>query len=805
MTRHLCVHGHFYQPQRENPWLEAIEVQDAAYPYHDWNERISAECYAPNGRSRILGADGRIEQIVNNYARISFNFGPTLLSWLELHGEDAYRAILEADRVSQRRFSGHGSAMAQVYNHMILPLANARDRRTQVLWGIADFRHRFARLPDGMWLPETAVDTESLEVLAEHGIRFSVLSPHQARRVRPLDAKDWRDVSGARIDPRVSYLARLPSGRSIALFFYDGPTSRAVAFEGLLSDGKRFADRLLSGFDLESESPQLVHIATDGESYGHHHRHGEMALSWALEHIDRDEDVQLTNYGEHLERFPPTHEVEIVEQSAWSCAHGVGRWWSDCGCNSGEHPGWNQRWRTPLRNALDWLRDWTLPRWEARARELFRDPWAARDDYVDVVLDRTPERRAAFLARHAARPLDGAGEVLAWKLCELQRHAMLMYTSCGWFFDELSGVETVQVMQYAGRAAQLAAEALGEDPEPELVRRLGEARSNIAVLGDGARIYARFVKPAMLDLEKVAAHYAISDLFDDASEPLRITAWSIERGERELFEAGRQRLLLGAGTVASTLTLESEAYEYGVLHFGDHGVQAGVRPAGRDGDLAGVAREARAALERGDFAEVIRALDRHFGGASYSLKTLFRDQQRRIVSRVLESTLEEVETRLRLIYEQHAPLLRFLGDLGMPAPPALQSAAEFAVNTSLRRAFEERPLDLEKIRALLDAARLERLALDTSGLAFVLGKGVEELARELAEEPQSLERLEALLSALQLVDELPFELNLWTVQNLFWELANGVYPEFRSRTDAAAREWTERFRELGDKLSVRVG
>ncbi|HVS11551.1 MAG TPA: DUF3536 domain-containing protein, partial [Planctomycetota bacterium] len=462
-------------------------------------------------------------------------------------------------------------------------------------------------------------------------------------------------------------------------------------------------------------------------------------------------------------------------------------------------------WRAPLRGALDWLRDEISPHFEWEGGALLKHPWTARDQYLDVILDRSAPSLDRFFAAHAVRPLDVEERRRALRLLEIERHAMLMYTSCGWFFDELSGIETVQVMQYAGRAAQLAAQTLGEDPEPELVRRLSEAHSNIAVLGDGARIYARFVKPAMVDLEKVAAHYAISDLFDEQGEPLRITAWSIDRGERELFEAGRQRLLLGAGRVSSTLTNESEAYEYGVFHFGDHGVQAGVRPAGRDGDLAGVAAEARTALEHGDFAEVIRALDRHFGSAAYSLKTLFRDQQRRIVSRVLESTLEEVETRLRLIYEQHAPLLRFLGDLGMPAPPALQSAAEFAVNTSLRRAFGELPLDLEKIRALLEAARLERLALDTSGLAFVLGNRVEDLARELAGEPQSLERLEALLSGLQLVDELPFELDLWTAQNLFWELMSGVYPEFRSRTDPAAHQWIERFRELGEKLSVRVG
>ncbi|HET8916453.1 MAG TPA: glycoside hydrolase, partial [Candidatus Binatia bacterium] len=357
MKRYICIHGHFYQPPRENPWLESVELQDSAYPYHDWNERVTAECYAPNSVSRILDGDNQIIQLVNNYSKISFNFGPTLLAWLEAKAPDVYDAILEADRESQKNFSGHGSALAQVYNHMILPLANARDRRTQILWGIRDFQRRFKRLPEGMWLPETAVDIESLEILAELGIRFTILAPHQADRVRPIGGRVWHDVSGSRIDPTQAYEQRLPSGRKIALFFYDGPIARAVAFEGLLSSGEHLANRLVGAFDDGRNRPQLVHIATDGESYGHHHRFGDMALAYALNTIESNQLAQLTNYGEYLERHLPTHQVEIIEKTSWSCFHGIDRWWSNCGCNSGGRPGWNQEWRTPLRGALDTLRD----------------------------------------------------------------------------------------------------------------------------------------------------------------------------------------------------------------------------------------------------------------------------------------------------------------------------------------------------------------------------------------------------------------------------------------------------------------
>jgi alpha-amylase/alpha-mannosidase (GH57 family) len=337
--RYVCIHGHFYQPPRENPWLEAIELQDSAYPYHDWNERITAECYAPNSVSRILDAQNRIIRLVNNYAKISFNFGPTLLDWLAANGPEVYGAILDADRQSRHQFSGHGSALAQPYNHVILPLANHRDRQTQIAWGIRDFERRFRRFPEGMWLPETAVDLESLEILAELGIRFTILAPHQAGRVRRIGNSDWQLVNCGEIDPTRAYEQRLPSGRSLAIFFYDAPIARAVAFEGLLSSGENFARRLTGAFSDDRDWPQLVHIATDGESYGHHHRFGDMALAYALNMIESRGLARLTNYGEFLEKYPPTHEVDIREKTSWSCSHGVDRWWSDCGCNAGNPAG----------------------------------------------------------------------------------------------------------------------------------------------------------------------------------------------------------------------------------------------------------------------------------------------------------------------------------------------------------------------------------------------------------------------------------------------------------------------------------
>ena len=802
MDRFLCIHCHFYQPPRENPWLEAVELQDSAYPYHDWNERITAECYAPNSASRILDGSNRIVKIVNNYSRISFNFGPTLLSWLEESAPETYQAILDADRESQRNFSGHGSAIAQAYNHMILPLANRRDKYTQVLWGIRDFEHRFGREPEGMWLPETAVDIETLDVLAELGIRYTILAPHQARQVRRIGGTRYRNVEGARIDPTRAYVMRLPSGRTMNLFFYDGPISRAVAFEGLLSNGETFSQRLLSGFSDQRDWPQLMHISTDGETYGHHHAHGDMALAYALDHIESRGLAKITNYGEYLEKFPPTHEVQIVENSSWSCVHGVERWRSDCGCNSGMKPGWGQHWRAPLRNALDWLRDSLVEPYQRTASELLKDPWAARDDYINVVLDRDLENVDLFLARHLARPITPDEKVRVLKLLEMQRHLLLMYTSCGWFFDELSGIETVQVIEYAGRAIQLAQDVFGDHTEQNFLAKISEAHSNVPAYGNGADIYERWVKPAILDLYKVAAHYTISSVFGNNGDQRSIYCYGIRLLDSHRQEAGRARLALGRAEVCSKITLESADVTFGVVHFGDHNVNAGVRAFQGEEAYQETVREVSEAFAHADMPESIRLMDRHFGGVTYSLKSLFRDEQRRVVRQILDSTLAEAGATYRQIYEHHAPLMRFLSDLGSPPPKVLQITAEFVLNSSLRRAFEEERLDLGRIAALLDAVAREKITLDTVSLSFVLKKRLEAMANQLLENAQDVDAVTQFEGAVRLARTLPFEVDLWRVQNVYYKLLSRVCQQVQVRADAFNKQWLEHFINLGSVLGL---
>ena len=803
----MCVHGHFYQPPRENPWLETIEVQDSAFPYHDWNERIASECYGPNSRSRILDGEKRILRIANNYERISFNFGPTLLAWMEAKAPETYRAILDADRASGERFSGHGSAMAQAYNHVIMPLASARDRRTQVIWGMRDFAYRFGRTPEGMWLPEAAVDVDSLEALAEHGIRFTVLSPYQAARSRRMGGRSWRDAGLEGIDPSMPYRCNLPSGRAIDLFFYDGPISRAVAFEGLLNSGERFAARLMDGFSDARGWAQLVNIATDGESYGHHHRHGDMALAYALDQLESGGLARLTNYGEFLDLHPASQEVEIRPDTSWSCSHGIERWRSDCGCSGGQ-AGWNQAWRGPLRAALDILRDGVESPFADRASELFHDPWRARDAYIDVVLDRSPDSRARFLAEQAWKPLAGADRVRAWKLMELQRHSMLMYTSCGWFFDDVSGIETVQLLQYAGRVIQLAREVLDVDLEPEFLNAVSQARSNLPEQSDGAAIYLRAVRPSVVELPKVAAHHAVSSLFEPARGSSALEAYSVERHDHHLVSAGRVKLAVGRARIAAALTEESLDTAYAAMHFGDHNVNAAVEL--RDPDPAAyepLVDQLLHDFRRADLAAVIRVLDRSFVNSSYSLPALFRDAQRSILAEILDSNVDEAAQAYGELYDRHAPLMRFLRDIDSPQPQELRLAASIVLERRLLLLLAEDWLDPAGVGGVLAEAEALGVPMDAARIRFAFDRAVESLAGQLRLMPNSNEVLQRLRDSVALARRLPFELDLWSLQNIYWELLNSVYPAELERVrhgDEAAARWLDNFLPLGEELMVRV-
>jgi alpha-amylase/alpha-mannosidase (GH57 family) len=806
MEKFLCIHGHFYQPPRENPWLETVEIQDSAYPYHDWNERITAECYAPNTASRTLDGEGRIMGIISNYARISFNFGPTLLSWMKKFSPDTYLAILAADRQSIIWRSGHGAALAQVYNHIIMPLATLRDKQTQVRWGISDFVHRFQRFPEGMWLAETAVDTETLEVLAEEKIRFTVLAQHQAGRVRRIGADKWKDVSGSRIDPSQAYLCRLPSGRSITIFFYDGPISQAVAFENLLNSGEQFAARLVSGFSSHRRHPQLVHIATDGETYGHHHHFGEMALGNALNHIEGNGLARLTNYGEFLELHPPTHEAQIVGNSSWSCVHGIERWRDDCGCNSGGNNGWNQQWRRPLRNAFDWLSGELAACYEEGVAVHLKDPWEARNDYIAVVLDRSEENVAAFLLRHSLHPLDEEATVTVLCHLEMQRHAMLMYTSCGWFFDELSGLETVQIIQYASRAIQLAERSCHQGIEAEFLERLALAGSNIPELGNGSEIYAQYVTPAMIDLIKVGAHYAVSSVFEDYGVETEIFSYRASREDFMILRSGQMSLTVGRIFIRSSITRKADRISFCTLYFGGQALNCGVRSfLGEDAYLT-MKQEVVTAFNEADFAAIIRLMDTHFGMHNYTLKALFRDEQRHILHLIIAGTLQEFEDKFTSLYENSRSLMGFLRETGMPVPHRFMTTAETALNLQLQQMFTSETVELERIREVVSEINDWNVSVDTVALEFIIRRRLEEAMAALLEEPKDDLRLSKIIHLSESITALPVGVNLWKVQNMYWDMLHTCTSDVRPGIEEPAGSGTriEAVSTLGKLLYFNV-
>jgi alpha-amylase/alpha-mannosidase (GH57 family) len=842
-TRFLCVHGHFYQPPRENPWLETVEMQDSAAPYHDWNERITSECYAPNGASRIQNKAGEITRILNNYARMSFNFGPTLLSWLEDFAPRTYRMIQEADRASAERYSGHGSAVAQVYNHIIMPLASERDARTQIRWGIADFEHRFGRRPEGMWLAETAVSRSVLDLLAQEGIKYTILAPVQCARVRKLsDAANqssngasahepgWAETPNAVVDPTRPYKVKLDQGRSISVFFYDGPGSRAIAFEGLLNSGENFGRRLVSSLKPDTPEPQLAHVATDGESYGHHHRHGEMALSYAMHWIEENQLATLTNYGEFLEKFPPQYEAEVVDDSSWSCSHGVERWRSDCGCNGGKQ-GWNQQWRGPLRAALDLLRDRTAPLAETVANGLLKDLWAARDAYIQVMLDRSPAGINRFLDAQAARALTPGERVTVLELLELERHAQLMYTSCGWFFDEISGIETVQIIAYAGRVIQLAQNLFRESAatlEADFLALLSQAKSNVPDIGDGGEVYRRFVTGARLNLEHVGAHYAISSMFRTTAESGDLFCFDVNRESYELLTSGRGRVALGRARLRSRITEETEEVCFAVLHLGDQNLSAAVKRCNAPdaADWKAFCESARVAIRRANLPDLVRLIDGYFGGTLYSLTSLFADEQHRILKSILNQTLSEVESSLIRIYEEHTTLLHFLSESSVATPPALALTAGVAINAGLRRALESDDYDTAEVTRLLLRAEIDNVTLDAPLLSFTADKrmkramvrleesmGIQhnQAQQTLALQPVLQPNIAVLNETVALAESLrtlPMEINLWQAQNIWNDLlrrsaaADSVYDAADKHYWSA--DWREGFRKLGMTLNIAV-
>lgn len=774
----ICVHGHFYQPPRDNPWLDEIEPQPSAAPYRDWNERITAECYRPNSAARLLDGKGLICEIIDNYQRMSWNFGPTLLDYLYRHAREVHDAIVAADKGSAQRFSGHGSALAQAHSHLILPLCSPRDRATQVRWGAADFEHRFGRKPEGMWLPECAVDVPTLEALADEGIAFTILAPRQAAAFRPPGGGAWH--KGA-IDTRRGYRCPLPSGRSIDLFFYDGALSQAVAFEHLLRDGRELARRLVALPPLAGEGPSLSHIATDGESYGHHHRFGDMALAAALSAIDGDSRFRLTNYAELRALAPPTWEVQIVEPSSWSCFHGVRRWCDDCGCNTGA-PNVHQRWRGPLREALDWLRDRAHAVMEQAGAAVFTDVWRARDAYIAVILNEGSEAaRQAFFSAELVAPGDAAARKQALELMELGRSAMLMYTSCGWFFDDISGIETVQVMRYAARALELYERLTGEALEPELRQRLGKAVGNHRdkpELADGGAIWAAQVAGQRLSLARIARHVAVSTVVAEEAEAIPFGV-VVEVAARRELRAEELQLVSGV------LRLRSRWLDDG-METGFACLRRGSQVVGRLGSaesLAQLVRELGRWMDRPDAALSMMAAH---AGQELDLGCLLPIATR-WVDEVFAAPITDVEQAIFELHERHLVLSQWLVRHEAAAPDVIHGLTRLALRRKLISALSANPIDAAMAENCVELAAQLKVSLDTPAIALAAAQSMtrsvehacELLGRATDREQAAAEAAAALEGAARIgetVRQMKTPLDLWRVQNLTFQLGRSAQP-----------------------------
>ena len=793
--RYVCIHGHFYQPPRENSWLEAVELQDSAAPAHDWNERITRECYGPNSRARLVDSQGRILDLLNNYAWMSFNFGPTLLAWMQQAAPEVVRGIVEGDRVSVQRRHGHGNALAQVYNHVIMPLADARDKRTQVLWGLADFRQRFGREPEGMWLAETAADIASLEALAAAGIRFTVLAPRQARRWRRIGETQWTENPGA-IDPSRAYQCRLPSGKSIALFFYDGAISQAVAFEGLLDSGEKFLARLMMGFDDSRQHAQLVHIATDGESYGHHHAHGDMALAYVLQHLRNNTEIKLTNYGEYLELHPPEFEAEIFENSSWSCEHGVERWRSNCGCNTGR--GWQQQWRGPLRDAFNLLKGRLDETFISVGKELFLDPWKAREAYISIVLDRRPENVRAFFKEFGQPALAETQFSPALWLLEMQRHGMLMYTSCGWFFDEISGLETTQCLRYAARAIQLARHFRREF-EDEFVAVLEKAPSNLPEFKTGRGVWEQLVRPERFELERVLAHYAISMVYREPHERGSVYCYDIEVHDHEVRNRAATHLAVGRLLVRSRLTWNQAETSFLVIHYGGIDWHAMLRKTASVAEYDAIKNKLLQSYMTASLADVTQLATQEFKGESYHLSDLFMEEQRRVVGIVLQDRFADYQQTFERLAQMDEDVIYQLGRMRYPIPRSMRIAATVSYDRQVLRDIVEASNGegVTRIKNLLDRGKVWGYQPDKDEFRQALQRRLRVVLESLRPDADLPTVTSQAGQLLETASMLGITLDLWRPQNQLLE-AYDAMEEGKSLTPPLR----EAFAKLAERLSI---
>jgi len=796
----LVIHGHFYQPPRENPWMQAIPFQESAKPFHDWNERITAQCYQPNTRSRVLDEQGRILHLVNNFAHINFNIGPTLFSWLEKYQPDTYKRILEADRKSHESNQGHGNAIAQIYNHIILPLANDRDKTTQIIWGKREFQHRFGREPESIWLAETAINLETVKCLIDQGIKYVILSPTQAQRVRKFGDYTWTEVSNNSIAGTQPYRLFLrdeeqetrsveektkkeeipdlePCPKYLDVFFYDGPLSVDISFKHLLRDADTFAGRFSELAAKSSASNVLIHVATDGEVYGHHEPYGEMCLAAAITSKFPSLHVEITNYARYLEMYPPTMEVALKpgrdndEGTAWSCAHGVGRWYRNCGCSISNNPGWNQEWRTPLRKGFDVLRDGLAELFEQIGGKLLQTPWDARNDYIQCILDPSERTVNMFLDKHAKRPLNEDEQSLVLRLLEAQKYSMYMYTSCAWFFDDISGLEVIQNMRYAARAVQLveglriascelrSSDLEIQNPKSEIqnfetlmLDEFEKARSNISEFGTGKDIYLKNVKPDVYTPERAANQFLLENFTDRqwsdrqwSDRQRSDRQWSDEKKHHEnpsqnkLWSAQRQIHIYtlhcpeyftwehtpeqnssdqcpivysGVIRVRETTTRQEWKMLFTSLIEQNTYPVSYLKRVQDKAQLSQLTKNLKGFENLSGLSlpsKLVSFLENN-GFKQYDLADVYADDREQLFCMMIQEHVDRTENHIRKIYEESLELLDYLTKMNVQVPAKLKASVEFSLSHQLMIEMEDLHVeDTELHSPALLSSELEKI------------------------------------------------------------------------------------------------
>ncbi len=771
-NKYICIHGHFYQPPRENPWLNEIETEISAQPFKNWNVRITRECYGPNAYARILNDKGLIIKLVNNYEKISFNFGPTLISWIEKNYPKLYHKILEADKISQEYNNGHGNAIAQIYNHIIMPLATREEKEIEIIWGIKDFIHRFNRNPEGLWLSETAVDLETIEILIQNNIKFIILSPTQVKKVRKIGTEKWEEVNEFSINSNRPYELKLPNGKKIAIFFYEREISSKIAFDSILNDGNTFINEIFSKFEEKNKEPQLVNIASDGETYGHHKKFAEMALAYALDQIEMKNSARIINYGYFLELFPPRFEVEIKENTAWSCAHGVERWRSNCGCRFNNEL--NQKWRTPLRDAMNWLKSKVDDFFNTELPKYLKDIDQVKRDYIEVILNQYKNRRIEFIKKFQLRELTESEQISVSRILEMYKNSLLMFTSCGWYFDDISGLESIQIMKYAGRILQLF-ERFHINYSEDYLKIIEVAESNFKSKGNGRSIFNQVLKN-IIGFRKVVANYAISKSIFSVPDKNDFYIYHIENIEAEIYELGSAKLLVGYLKIFFDYTGRNQTIMYVSLSFGKEFLASAKKLESKEEYFAFKENISQKFKKMG-LSEIIQFIDKNFEGELFGLEDLFSKEQEEILDYLIDSQFIPLEEEFNKFYEDNLKFMTYLANIGAKIPKKFLIVLNFILNQKMKEKLSEHYFqthDLKPLVSILDKAKFWGLKLDTAMIIEEISKDISDLIDHIKvcdlDDPKCWNYLIRTNNLLQIAIHYKLSINNWKFQNNFIEI-----------------------------------